>query len=66
MKKLILTVELTYNNEIMHDDDDEAIQWFLNDVLLNPKEHEQLILHSNCIGDEVGEIKVLSIEEIVS
>jgi len=29
-----------------------------NRVLLNPAPDERLILHSNCIGDEIGTVKV--------
>jgi hypothetical protein len=64
MKTIRLTVDLTYNNEIMHGDDEESKDWFVNEVLKSTNPHEQLILHSNCIGDEVGEIKVVDIEGI--
>lgn len=55
-----MVVELTYNEDVMHGDDPEGIDWFRN-ALLAPE--EELLLHSNEIGDTVGEVKVLSLEE---
>ena len=63
MRTLRLLVELTYDDEIMHGNDPFAIESFFDDVLRNNEKDEQLILHSNYIGDEVGEIKVLEISE---
>jgi len=56
MKTIKLLVELTYNNDTMHGDDPDGIVWF-NDEILG----DDLILHSNELGDEVGLIKVLEI-----
>lgn len=56
MSKLIMTIELNYDADLMHGDDKESIDWFYN-LLKNDK----LILHSNEIGDEVGTVKVLKI-----
>ena len=61
MKTLKMVVELEYDADLMHGDDLIPKQWFLNDVLLAPKQGEGLILHSNCIGDEVGRVKVISL-----
>lgn len=38
----------------------EEIDWLLNDILRNKK--DRLILHSNDIGDEIGEVTILSVE----
>ena len=54
MKTIHLLISLTYDDEIMHDDDEEGRQWFINDVL-----EGGLFLHSNELGDVVGEVKVL-------
>ena len=56
MTKLKMTVELTYNADLMHGDDTESINWFHN-LLKN----DELILHSNEIGDEIGTVRVLKI-----
>ena len=61
MKKLTMTIELTYDDEIMHEDNEEAKAWFFNDVLNDPTEGS-LILHSNYLGDEVGTVRILSID----
>ena len=49
--KRLLVIELEYDAELMHDDgrDKEALDWFENDVLGN-----EMILHSNEIGDSIG------------
>lgn len=63
MKKLILEVELTFDDDIMYADDEVAENWFMNNVLMNNTEGEHLMLYSHMIDDEVGTIKVISIEE---
>jgi hypothetical protein len=62
MKVLKLVVELEYNDVIMHstDADEDATEWFLNDVL-NPE--NGLYLHSNEIGDTVGMITSLEVRK---
>jgi hypothetical protein len=61
MKKLKLEIEVGFEGDLMHGNDPESIEWFKDAVLLNPDKDEQLILHSNCIGDSVGECKVTKI-----
>ncbi len=56
MKKIKLLVELKYDANIMHGKDKEATDWFFNHVL-----KDKLILHSNEIGDEIGEVKIIKI-----
>jgi hypothetical protein len=51
-----MLVELTYDNNIMHEDDADGIAWF-NDEVLNG----EVVAWSNEIGDELGFIKVLEI-----
>jgi hypothetical protein len=66
MKTLRLIVDLTYDEQIMHGEDKESIDWFFENVMRNNTVNEQLILHSNYIGDEVGEIKLIEIMEPVN
>ena len=56
MKTIRLLIDLTYDDEIMHGDDEGAIAWFREQVLKG-----ELLLHSNVIGDEVGEVRVLEV-----
>ena len=60
MKILRIVAELTYDNDLMHGDDPEAVAWFRESVLMGTG----LILHDNDeIGDHVGELKVLSVDD---
>ena len=54
MRTLTLVIELDYDNEMMHGDDEEGIAWFRDEVL-----GKELILHSNEIGDEVGKVRLV-------
>lgn len=54
MKKIKLLIELEYDDDVMHGDDPESIEWF-NEELGS----DHLWLWSNDIGDEIGSIKVL-------
>lgn len=56
MTKLKMSIEIEYNSAIMHSDDPASKKWFYEDVLGG-----ELVLHSNEIGDEIGIVKVLSI-----
>lgn len=60
MRTIKLIVELKYDANMMHGKDKESIDWFYNDILKTKRKND-LILHSNEIGDEVGEIKVIDI-----
>lgn len=51
-----MLVELTYSPEMMHGVDQEAIDWFNNDIL-----SRTLLLYSPEIGDNIGMISVLDI-----
>jgi len=55
MKKIRMVVEIEYDDEVMHGTDEEAIDWFNNDILLGKK--GLLLLHSNEIGDQVGKVE---------
>ena len=56
MKTIKLLVELTYDNDAMHEDDADSIAWFKDEVLGG-----EMVAWSNEIGDELGFIKVLEI-----
>jgi len=58
MKTLKLEIELTYDDMLIHGDDEEERVCFFNDVLMNPQD---LVLFSNEIGDVVGDVKVVRI-----
>ena len=63
MKKLQLAVELCYDDEIYHGDDEDSIEWFNTDII--GKGDKGLALHSDEVGDRVGDITVLgSLAEI--
>lgn len=65
MKKLKLVAVLEYDDDAMHGDDPEEIEWFRKAILLGETdESESLLLHSDEIGDTIGEVRVLSIEDI--
>ena len=63
MKTIKMTIELTYNDEVMHGDDPESIDWFYTGILMRKHGEDLLMLHSNEIGDTIGEVKVLEIED---
>ena len=56
MKTVKMLVELTYDNDMMHEDDADGIAWFNDEVLGG-----EVVVWSNEIGDELGFIKVLEI-----
>jgi hypothetical protein len=56
MKKIKFEAILTYDNNIMHGKDKEAIEWLYKVVL-----KDTLVLHSNETGDEIGTVKITRI-----
>lgn len=64
MKTIKLLVELTYDEDLMHGEDPESIRWFRDEILMC-ESREDLLLHSNEIGDTVGSIRVLQLPEEV-
>lgn len=58
MRKALMTIELEYDADIMHGDDQESVDWFYSEIL--SEEKGMLILHSNEIGDVIGTVRVLS------
>lgn len=60
MKTIKITAELKYNDKVMHGKSKEDTDWFYNSILKSKRKND-LILHSNEIGDEIGVIKILKI-----
>lgn len=58
--KIKLEIELDYDADLHHAEDNIAREWFFNEVLCGQK-RDDLILHSNEIGDSIGTVKVLKI-----
>jgi len=56
-----MLVELTYDAEMMQGNNEKEKAWFFNHILKS-KRRNDLILHSNEVGDEIGTIKVLEIK----
>jgi hypothetical protein len=59
MAKIRLEIELEYDAENMHGDDPESRAWFFHQVL---GEAGELLLHSNYIGDTIGQVTVRAID----
>lgn len=59
MAKIKMLIELDYDENMMHANEPEAVDWFENDILLG--DDGELLLHSNGIGDTVGSISVLKL-----
>jgi len=57
MALLRLEIDVDYDPDVVHGSDPEALAWFRDKVLVSPDVGEELILHSNCIGDSVGTIR---------
>ena len=51
--KVRITGVLTYDAKSMHDDDPQGLAWFMSMLM-----DEDLILHSNELGDSVGHFKI--------
>ena len=65
MKTIRLEIELTYDDDLMHGADSESLAWFQQ--LLRGEDEERLILHSNEIGDEIGDVRVTkSLEDVTT
>lgn len=64
MKKLKLVAVLEYDDDAMHGSDPDAIELFRKVILLGETDELNLLLHSNYIGDTIGEVRVLSIEDL--
>ena len=60
MAKLLMQIEVTCDEGLYVAKDKECMDWLINDILLSGS--DRLILHSNEIGDEIGEVRVVSVE----
>ena len=62
MIKMTLKIEVEYDQEILFDkNDSESVEWFEKDVL---GDGESLMLHSNEVGDMIGNVNVIKIESL--
>lgn len=57
MKTIKIEAEFTYDDELFPDTKEEQ-DWFYNEILLE----ENLCVHSNEIGDEVGSLKISNLK----
>ena len=58
MRKIKLHIELTYDDELMHGEDDpDAKDWFINTIL---KGDGLYLAERGEIDDEIGTVKILS------
>ena len=57
MALLRLEIDVDYDPDVLHGSDPDALAWFRDKVLVSPDAGEELILHSNCIGDSIGTIR---------
>lgn len=55
--KVRMTIELDLGNDFINHKDDEECMWAENEILIGNRE---LIVHSNEIGDYVGEVTKVS------
>jgi hypothetical protein len=60
MKTIKLEIELTYDDRLTHGRDKESRAWFFQHILKGCE--GELILHSNEIGDTIGEVNVLRVQ----
>ena len=60
MKRIKIRASIIYDDEMMHGDDQDAIKWFFNDILGG----DELRVWSETIGDDIGSLRDLSIEEV--
>jgi hypothetical protein len=56
MKTIRLTIDLTYDDEFMHGDEPEGIEWFEN-ILLGDDLH---LSDFGDVGDILGSVKVIA------
>lgn len=61
MRTVRLICDLTFDQELFYGNSKSERDWFYSHVLKN-----DLILHSNDIGDSIGELKVISVGRGVS
>jgi len=58
MRHLKIKATLSYDDKIVHGKDVDAIIWFFETIL-----KEKLTVHSNEIGDEIGELQITEVLE---
>jgi hypothetical protein len=58
MKTIRLTIDLTYEDDVMHGDDLDSVEWFKS-ILLGDDLQLGAFPH---LGDMIGDVKVIEIE----
>ena len=61
MAKIKMTIELDYDDDLMHGNDDDSIQWFFQDILKGDDLH---LGDFGELGDIIGRVKVINITAI--
>ena len=59
--KIRMEIELDYNADTQHGNDEDSRKWFYGEILSGDR--GKLLLHSNEIGDTIGKVNVISINE---
>ena len=59
LKTIRITADFTYDDNMFDENDPEAKAWF-KDILFT----DELSLHSDDIGDFIGEIKIIKVENL--
>ena len=60
MIKMVMTIELEYDESMMHGDSFMAQKLFIDEILMG--EDSDLVLQSNLVGDEIGKVRVIGID----
>jgi hypothetical protein len=63
LQKITMLVEVECSEFAISIDDQESVQWFAQDVLMNQTDDGALYLHSNEVGDTIGRVRVLVIHD---
>ena len=60
MIKIVMTIELEYDESIMHGDSFMAQKLFIDHVFMS--DDAGLVLRSNLVGDEIGKVRVIGVD----
>lgn len=53
MAKIKIECEIDFDEKLWYNEDEEQLEWFMS--LMNDKENTMVVLHSNDIGDTIGQ-----------
>lgn len=60
MIRMVMTIELEYDEGVMHGDSFMAQKLFIDEILMG--DDSDLVLHSNLVGDEIGKVRVIGVD----